>query len=87
MSRQEDIDRPLELAWKVAEGKSALAQDIAWPMAIGWGLAAYFKWDSWLLAGAVVVATLWLVPRGPDKAARKALADYNNRTILRPNEP
>jgi hypothetical protein len=72
------MDAELELQHRseVADARLGVAEDLGWAIAAFGGIAAYLKWDSWLLSIAIAIAFYILAIFKYRKDAAKAEDAY-----------
>lgn len=66
----------------IARAELLLIEKYAFWFSLGWAMAAYLKWDSWLISVVVLVVMLYLSDRGHKEKFNKAVDRYENRPIL-----
>jgi len=70
----------LEINYKIAAAKLAVAEELRVPIAGLASLLTFAYWDSWLLSAAVCLASLLLVPRWYAKDYEAASDAYEKAT-------
>ena len=69
-------DTELQHQSELADAELGVAEELGWAVAVLSGLAAHFKWDSWLLTLPITIGSYVLATYRYRRKAAKAEDDY-----------
>lgn len=78
-------DQEFQHQWDIADAKLGVAEQLAWPLAMGWGLAAGFMLHHWL-PGVLVFAVAYYVVRHPYSKDSRRFDQLHQKRVFGSNK-